>query len=460
MQESSTVKSEKLSYITKFFYGAGDTGFALTDTIIGLLFSNFLIKVIGLSPSQVAIAIFAGKTWDWINDPLIGALSDRTRSRWGRRRVFLLFGFIPFGLAFLSLWWKPPFVEDWMLVAYYAFAFMLYDASATLVYMPYYALTPELTEDYDERTSLTSYRMAFSIIGSLIAFTLPLELIGERTPEKAGLVFSTMAIFAAVSALPLLGTFFASRERKEHLNEPKPSLKGSIKAAFQNKPFLYAVGIFLFTFTALSIIESMLLFFITDGLGMGEYETYILGGVFVTALFTLPFWNWVSNKKDKRTAYMYGMIFFAVVINLLIFVQPDWGLAPAMVLSVLAGFGVGAVQVLPWSMLPDAIEVDELNTGARHEGMFYSLVMLLRKFAPSLALPLALLTMEWSGYVAGAAQQPLSAIRAVKILTGPVPAVLLMIGVIFAVLYPLTRSKHEEIRRELAARRVEELTNE
>lgn len=446
----------KLSFLTKFFYGAGDTGFALTDTIIGLLFGNFLIKVVGLSPSQAAIAIFAGKTWDWINDPLFGAWSDRTRSRWGRRRVFLLFGFIPFALAFLSLWWKPPFTQDWMLIAYYAFAFMLYDAGATLVYMPYYALTPELTDDYDERTSLTAYRMAFSIIGSLIAFTLPLEIIGERTPDKAGVVFNTMAVFAVVSALPLLGTFFASKEKKEHLNEPKPGLRESIRAALQNKPFLYAVGIFLFTFTALSIIESMLLFFITDGLGMGEYETYILGGVFVTALLTLPFWNWVSNKKDKRVAYMYGMIFFAVIINLLIFVQPQWGLAPALALSILAGFGVGAVQVLPWSMLPDAIEVDELNTGTRHEGMFYSLVLLLRKFAPSLALPLALLVMDWSGYVAGADQQPLSAIRAVKILTGPVPAALLIIGVIFAVMYPLSRSKYNEVRKQLEARRAVE----
>ena len=121
-----------------------------------------------------------------------------------------------------------------------------------------------------------------------------------------------------------------------------------------------------------------------------------------------------------------------------------------MVLAVLAGVGVGAVQVLPWAMLPDAIEVDELNTGKRHEGMFYSLVMLLRKFAPSISLPLALLVLEWSGYTAGAAQQPESAVRAVQVLTGPVPAAFLMIGVIFAVNYPLTREKYEDVRRQLS----------
>jgi GPH family glycoside/pentoside/hexuronide:cation symporter len=123
-----------------------------------------------------------------------------------------------------------------------------------------------------------------------------------------------------------------------------------------------------------------------------------------------------------------------------------------MALSILAGVGVGAIQVLPWAMLPDAIEVDELETGARHEGMFYSLVMLLRKMAPSIALPLTLLVMEWSGYQAGAAVQTPEAVRAVQTLTGPVPAVMLMIGVFFAIRYPLTRKRYQEVREQLALR--------
>ncbi|NSW52536.1 MAG: MFS transporter [Anaerolineae bacterium] len=445
-------QSEKLPFITKFFYGFGDIGFALTDTVVGLLFANFMIKVVGLTPGQAALAIFIGHTWDWINDPLFGSLSDRMRSRWGRRRVFLLFGFIPFALAFLSLWWIPPFTQPWMLVGYYAFAFVLYDAGATLVYMPYYALTPELTQDYDERTRLTSFRMAFSILGSLIAFTVPLEIIGERTPDKGGIIFITMLGLAIFSALPLLGTFFATWERAELQKQEKPSLRESLHAALKNKPFLYAVGIFLFTFTALSIIESMLLFFITDRLGMGEFETMITAGVFVTALVTLPFWNWISNKKDKRTAYMAGMIFFSLVMSMMVLVNPNWGIVPVMALAILAGVGVGAIQVLPWAMLPDAIEVDELETGARHEGMFYSLVMLLRKMAPSIALPLTLLVMEWSGYQAGAAVQTPEAVRAVQTLTGPVPAVMLMIGVFFAIRYPLTRKRYQEVREQLALR--------
>lgn len=446
-------QGDRVPLVTKIFYGFGDIGFALTDTVVGLLFANFLVKVVGLSPGEAAIAIFAGHTWDWINDPLMGAWSDRMRSRWGRRRVFLLFGFIPFALCFLSLWWIPPFEQRWLLVGYYAFAFVLYDAGATLVYMPYYALTPELTQDYDERTRLTGFRMAFSIVGSLIAFTVPLAIIGERTPDKGAIVFLTMVGLAVFSALPLLGTFFSTWERDEYVKQHKPSMKESIQAALKNEPFLYSVGIFLFTFTALKIIESMLLFFITDRLGMGDREIMITAGVFVTALFALPVWNWVSTKYDKRTAYIVGMVFFSVVMSLMVLANPSWGIVPVMAFSILAGVGVGAIQVLPWAMLPDAIEVDELETGMRHEGMFYSLVMLLRKIAPSIALPLTLLVMEWSGYQADAVVQTPEAVRAVQILTGPVPAVLLMIGVFFAIKYPLTRTKFQEVRVQLAARK-------
>ena len=120
----------------------------------------------GLKPAIAGIAILVGRTWDYINDPLIGHLSDRTRSRWGRRRPFLLFGAIPFGLAFMLMWYRPPFESQIALAAYFSFAYVIFDAATTFVYMPYFSLTPELTDDYDERTSLTSYRMLFSIIGS------------------------------------------------------------------------------------------------------------------------------------------------------------------------------------------------------------------------------------------------------------------------------------------------------
>ena len=99
---------ERLPWYTKLFYGAGDFGFAFVDSCVAVLFAIFMTDVVGLPAKMAALAVFVGKSWDWINDPIIGYLCDRTRTRWGRRRPFLLFGFIPFGLAFLMMWWIPP----------------------------------------------------------------------------------------------------------------------------------------------------------------------------------------------------------------------------------------------------------------------------------------------------------------------------------------------------------------
>jgi GPH family glycoside/pentoside/hexuronide:cation symporter len=445
---------ERLSRRAKLFYGVGDTGFSLTSTIIGVLFAIYLTDVVGIRPGLAAVALFIGRTWDYVNDPIIGHLSDRTRTRWGRRRPFLLFGFLPFALAFTLLWWKPPISAPVGLAVYYAFAYLLYDAAATFVYMPYFALTPELTLDYDERTALTSYRMAFSILGSLVAFTVPLLIIGVMRPENAGRVLMMGALFGGVSALPLLLVFLSTRERPEFQAQVQPGLKESLRAALHNRPFLFAVGIFLLSWTAIDLVQAMLLFFLKYRMGLEAQSDLIAGTVFVVALLALPFWEWTSRHWDKRQAYVAGIAFWAAVQIVLVVISPSWGMAVVLVLAALAGIGVGAAHVLPWSIIPDAIEWDELATGQRHEGMFYSLVTLMQKIASSVAIPLALLMLDLTGYVANAPTQAPAAVRGIQVLMGPVPAVLLCSAILFALFYPLSRERHAQVRAELAARRT------
>ena len=121
--------AQKLSRSTKIIYGAGDLGFSLTSTIIGAYFLFFLTDVVGIQPAVAGIAILVGRTWDYINDPIIGHISDRTRSRWGRRRPFLLFGALPFAAAFMLMWYRPPFESQIALVVYYSAAYVLFDAA-------------------------------------------------------------------------------------------------------------------------------------------------------------------------------------------------------------------------------------------------------------------------------------------------------------------------------------------
>jgi len=445
---------DRLARRTKLLYGAGDTGFSLTSTLLAVYYLLFLTDVVGLRPDLAGLAIGIARQWDWINDPIIGHISDRTRSRWGRRRPFLLFGFVPFAIVFTLMWWRPPIQGQGWLAAYYAAIYVLYDTVATFVYMPYFALTPELTPDYDERTALTTYRMAFSILGSLVAFIVPWMIIGTFRPENASRIWLNGAIFAVLSALPLLLTFAGTREDPQLTVEARPSLLGSLKAAVKNRPFVFSAGIFLLTWLTVDVIQAILLYFIKYWLHLEGQSDTIFAVIFVTALVALPLWEWASRHTNKRLAYIRGIAFWAAVQIVLVLVRPGTQLPLILLLGALAGVGVSAAHVLPWSIIPDSVEWDELRTGQRHEGMFYSLVMLMQKAASGLALPLIGLTLQWAGYQPNVAAQRPSALTAIRAMTGPVPALLLCLGIAFAALYPLSRQKHHEMREELARRRA------
>jgi glycoside/pentoside/hexuronide:cation symporter, GPH family len=442
---------DKLPIRTKLIYGVGDFGFSLTDTTLAVIVAIFLTDVVGLSPALAAGAVFIGRSFDYINDPIIGYLTDRTRTRWGRRRPYLLFGWLPFALTFAALLYIPPFDNQYALAAYYAVAYMLFDLCATLVYMPYFSLTPELSQDYDERTSLTTYRMIFSILAGLVAFTVPLAVIGTMRPENSGRILLIGVCFGLAAGLPLLLTALGVRERKEYQNLAQPKFKESIRSALQNKPFIFAVGIFLFTWSGLEIVVTMLLYFLKYRMNLEAQSNIITGTVFITALLTLPFWTWASRRFDKRIAYIAGMVFLSLVMITMIVIDPSWGFPVVITLAALAGVGIGAVHVLPWSMIPDAVEWGQRRSGQRNEGMLYSLVTLLRKMASSIAIPLVLLFLGWNGYQANAAVQPASAVRAIQFLMGPLPTAFMLTGILFAALYPLGRAEHRQLVAELKA---------
>jgi GPH family glycoside/pentoside/hexuronide:cation symporter len=440
-------------------YGSGDLGFSLTSTIVGVYFAIYLTDVVGVSPGIAAIAFFIGRTWDYINDPLFGYISDRTRTRWGRRRPYLLFGPIPFAIVFTLLWWKPPIQGDVALVVYYSIMFVLYDTAVTMIYMPYTALTPELTSDYDERTSLMSVRAFFSIVGSLLAFTIPLMIVGSMSPENAPNVLLMGFSFAIISAIPLYVVFFGTRERPEFMNQKKPGLFEALRASLQNRPFIFSAGIYLFTWLTVDFLQFILLYFIKYVVEREAINWAIMLTIFGIAIIALPLWTWISRRYDKRLAYIAGMIFFAVVLLILINVTPATPLYLILILCVLAGIGVSAAHVIPWAIIPDAVEYGELKTGKRYEGMFYSLISLAQKVASSIAIPLGLLVLGSTGYIPNSATQPPRAILGIRIVTGPIPAAMICIGILFAVLYPLGREGYSKIALELEEKRSAALKN-
>ena len=228
----------------------------------------------------------------------------------------------------------------------------------------------------------------------------------------------------------------------------------ALKAAFKNRPFVFGAIIYLLTWICMDIIQAVLLFFFKYVLRLEEQSDLVMALIFVTGIIALPLWEYVSRRMEKRKAYAVGVAFMAAVLMVLITVGAGAPFWLVFVLCVLAGVGVSAAHVLPWAILPDAIEWDEYTTGERHEGVFYSLITLMQKVASSIAIPLTAVLLDVTNYVPNAAEQPASALLGIRLLMGPIPALLLTIGIVFALKYPLDRDGYTKVVMELEERRA------
>lgn len=533
-----TNASEKLTFMTKLAYGAGDLGPAITANVLVFFLLYFFTQVAGLPPGLAGSILMVGKIADAINDPIIGMWSDRADSPWGRRLPWMFFGAIPFCLLFILQWIVPEFssndtLNDWFLFAYYLLIGILFNIAFTAVNLPYTALTPELTQDYDERTSLNSFRFAFSLGGSILSLILA-GIITNTYPDRLQQHFIlgvTMAIVATIpifwcclslkerSRKPLLsaarkkslslilfaislacggyGAFrfwqennlfllvlgvllmiligiFAVSLRVHSVRSPLTKTAGALpkqqtvtlsfqeqlKVVFSNRPFLFVIGIYLFSWLGVQLTASILPYFVVNWIGL-PYSAFPQTALAVqgTALVMLFVWSAISKRVEKKVVYACGTGLWLIAQIGLLFLQP--GQATLMyALAILAGAGVSVAYLIPWSMIPDVTDLDELQSGQRREGIFYAFMVLLQKMGLALGLFLVGLSLEWAGFVESVPgqappQQPESALLAIRIAIAPLPMVSLMGGLILAYFYPLTREVHQQICMQLAEKREE-----
>ncbi len=469
------LKKQTLPRLTKIIYGTGDWGMATFNTLRQIFYAIFLTDVVGLDPRLASFAALIGVLWDAINDPLVGTISDKVRSKWGRRRPFLLFFAIPYGLAFLALWWAPPWKSQIWLMIHVMLAYALSDTFQTLVIVPFHALTPEITSDYDERTSLAGYRMFFNFIASIVtAVAAPMivdaTMAGGGTQQQGYVIVA--ALFGASAVIPYLLIFFTVREKSSAERPPEMvSFKATLRTAWQNIPFRYATALYMLNWVTFDLIGVALPYFLVywiaqgnllatvPGIGM-PIESVVLGAMLVTSVIVLPFWTWLAYRIGKRKAYIIAIGFWVILLLALNFVPPQQ-YTLVIVMSVLIGISVSAAHVLPDAIFPDVIDWDELRTGERHEGVYYGAKNFIRKLTTAVAIFVALQVLGWLGYKVppeGVTQftQPESAILGIRILTGPVGALLLIGVMVVAWFYPLDRKQHDRVRRLLARRQQRE----
>lgn len=451
---SVTVPSGKLPFGTKFIYGLGDWGNSTTSTIFGFFFAFFLNNVARLDPAFAAPVLLIGGVWDAINDPLIGVFADRVRTRWGRRRPFFLFGALPFMITFAMLWWVPPWDSQIAKALYYAFWYILWDTAFTFLAVPYTALTPELTEDYDERTQLNGFRMAVSMAGgSIAAIAVPVITTSGLFPDIKVAYLVVGLIFGSLAGLPYFLLFFKVRERFTTTAVSTLNLFSGFRYTWRNHAFRYAAGIYLTAWVTIALVSSLLKYYITYWLKSPDQLDILLGLVQSCTLICIPLMVWMSGRLGKTRAFMTGIITLVLVMVGLAALPSD-GMNYAYILAACAGLGISAAHVIPWSIIPDIIEVDELETGHRQEGTFYGFLVFLQKAGSAVTLAFVQWVFANTGFMPGGAQNA-ATLTAIRVLIGGFPAVLLTISIFLAWRFPISRKRHGELREELAAKRSE-----
>lgn len=468
-----TPTGEKLNLKTKLAYGAGDLGPAITANITVFFLLIFFTNVAGIPAELAGRILLIGKIWDAVNDPLVGLLTDKTKSRhWGRRLPWLFYGAIPFGIFFFLQWTIPQFASDrtaqmWSLFWYYVVVGIISQVFYTVVNLPYTAMTPELTQDYDERTSLNSFRFSFSIGGSIVSLLLA-QVIFSRIGDRSLQYLVLAAVCGVISVLSLYWCVFGVRDRvlafeaERTLAESPPSIPigEQLKIVFSNRPFLFVIGIYLCSWLAVQLTASIIPYFVVNWMRFKESDVpIVLIGVQGTALLMLFVWGPLSKRLGKKAVYFMGMSLWIIAQAGLFFLQPDQ-IGLLYVLAIMAGLGVSTAYLIPWSMIPDVIELDELNTGQRREGIFYAFMVFLQKLGLALGLYLVSRALAISGFkeaVPGQAAlpiQPDSALQAIRFAVGPLPMIALICGLVLAYFYPLTREVHAEILLKLKERQT------
>lgn len=439
-----------------------------------IFYAIYLTDVVGLEPRLASFGALAGIVWDAINDPIIGILSDRLNTRWGRRRPFLLWFAIPFGLSFIMLWSAPNWESPTALLLYVTITFMIADTLQTLISVPFLSLTPELTSDYDERTTLTSFRSFFQLVGALTVVVaapaiVDMILLSGGSQQQGFMLVG--AIFGGIGAIPLLLLGIFVRETSTPDQTAAMPFSETLRAAWQNIPFRYAVGIHMLNWSAVDMIAVAFPYFLLYWVAQGDllasinilgfelaYESAFFGVLMSVCIAFIPFWLWLAKRRNKREAYMLGMSFW-IAVQLMVFTIQPGETGYLLVVAALAGIGVSAAYTLPDSLFADVIEWDELRTRRRQEGIFYGIRTLIRKLTGALVIFITLQLLGWSGYVsppAGTLQftQPDSALQSIRLLVSPFGAAILCGTILFAWLFPLSREKYTRIQKLLQRRRA------
>lgn len=447
----SDTNNGKLSLGVKLGFGVCDLGGNLFFTATAFVLMNFLTDTVGLNAGLAGTALMIGRFWDAFYDPIIGYASDRTRSHWGRRRPFMFIGSIPLFAAMALMFTNPAIFAPpgWsaaahqsLLFAWCLIVYILLCTAYSTVNIPYSSLTPELTKDFNERTSLNGFRFGFAVFGTLLGAGAALPIVGLFADKNTG--FAAMGtIFGAAMLITALLTVFSIREPA---TAPAKSM-GFVKtylAVFRNRPYIFILMTYVLHIMAITIVSGIAIYYFKYILSDESKTTPALLMLLVTTMVFIPVSVVLAKKVGKKLVYGAGMIIIAAVCMVLFFLGHTLGVNFTFGMMLVMGVGFGFTYAMPYAIVPDTIEYDYLLTGERREGAFYGIWTWALKIGQALAVFVMGWILSISGYVAEAVQTE-TAQLGIRLFLGPIPAFIFVAGAVVLYFYPINEEKYKEI---------------
>lgn len=457
---AATAHASPLTLGTKLSYAVGNVGLQMLIAAMNFMLMIFYTDVALVAPAVAGAALLVGKVWDTVNDPLFGWMTDRTRSRWGRHRVYLIYGAVPLGIAAAAVWMVPPGLSPVAAFLWIAITYTVFDTLMTLVQLPYQAMAANMTTDYDERTSLTAYASMGALLGFFAGSVLMPVLVRAAPDARTGyaLAGSCFGLAAGVAVAVVAwrvrepgGSAHGSADGDHGPREPMwENVRETLRTTLHNRPFLLLMSAATLVRLGLTLVQAALAYFVIYRLqgDKGDLPRYMgtLLGVVGLSLFV---WKYVVDRWEKNWAYVLGLVLCAGGLVALYWVGPG-DQRMVMAILVVIGIGMGAHWIVPFAMVPDTIDHGHMQAGERKTGMYYGLYGLMDKLARTLATVMVAGMLDMTGYVPNVAQSA-SALQGITLMTGVLPAVCLVLAIPLLVAYPITRSRHADIRSRAGA---------
>ena len=446
MPAAPNAGSSALSRRTLFFYGLTDLPVNMALFPVMVFLPKFYTSEMGVPLVLAANIILLVRIFDVFTDPVMGYISDRTHTRWGRRRPWVALA-TPILMLCIYMLFLPPAGAG---VGHMALWMALLAVGTTMLIIPYYAWAAELSPDYDERSRITGWRSMMGVVGSLAAQLLPAVALLAFGMGGSRAVLTLVGI-AMVILMPIctLLTITQVPETRNYVSSVTPLVKG-FKLMLDNGPFKRLIFAFMVGSLGLSITTPLYIFFIAFVLHAEDQAIFMLTFFYAANFFAVPVWVWLSARIGKHIAYVasFALIACAHPFYLLLGDGDFWWMLP---ITITTGFAAGGFAALPNSMKADVIDLDTLKSGENRAAMFFSTWSFTQKMAGSLGGWLALTGLAWVGFHAapGMHNGP-DELLGLRLLFALVPSAFYLAAGAVIWKYPITRERHAELRAELA----------